>query len=139
MRYLGRRLLTLEVSWCAQSDGGMKATLSTLEKLHTRLIKLVGIASFEVLLARALALARTEASWLKPVQVQAGATLTGLSEAAQQQTMEAVTSGCMEVLAQLLGLLVTFVGEAILLGLVQDVWPEVLLDDIRSDWEDPPK
>ncbi len=38
------------------------------------------------------------------------------------------------LLAQLLGLLFTFIGEALTLQLVLDVWPELVLDDSDSGY-----
>ena len=39
------------------------------------------------------------------------------------------------LIAQLLGLLLTFIGEGITLRLVQDVWPEAAFDDRVSEKE----
>ena len=72
-----------------------------------------------------MVLATAEVGWLKVVRVQDDTTLQGFQEAAQQQPAKAVTLGSTVLLAQLLGLLVTFIGEALTLRLVQDVWPGV--------------
>jgi hypothetical protein len=138
IRRLARHLLASETDASEQTAIETSATLSALAKLRSHLTKLVGVAGFETLLARALALARAEASWLGPVRVQAGATLTGFQEAAQQQTAATVTEGCVGVMVQLLGLLVTFIGEALTLRLVQDIWPEARLDGIESGAEETP-
>ena len=114
------------------AGGEVNAALSVLVKLRAHLSTLVGIAGFDALLTRALALARTEASWLRAVRVQAGATLEGFSETAQKQPAEAVAEGSAALLAQLLGLLVTFIGEALTLHLVKDIWPEARLDAAKD-------
>ena len=115
------------------------AALSALTKLRIHLTRLVGIAGFEALLARALALARAEAAWMGTVRVQTDGTLEGFSEAAQLQLADAVAVGCTALLAQLFGLLVTFVGEALTLRLMQEVWPEARLDNTNSGAEERPE
>jgi hypothetical protein len=136
IRHLARHLLASENDESEQTEIETSAALSALAKLRSHLTKLVGVAGFETLLARALALARAEVTWLGPVRVQAGATLTGFREAAQQQTADTVAEGCVTVVVQLLGLLVTFIGEALTLRLVQDIWPEARIDDIDSGAEE---
>lgn len=128
---LARLLLALEASESEHAEAEANAALSIFEKLRASLSKIVGVAGFQALLARALALAKAEADWLEAVRIQPDATLTGLSEVAQQQPANAVAEGYTALVAHLLGLLVTFVGEALTLCLVRDIWPEARLDDIN--------
>ena len=130
VRDLARLLLTLEAK---QSEHGqdVQTDLRVFEKLHTYLTNLVGIAGFQALLARAVALATAEVSWLRDVRVLDDATFKGFIEAATQRPTKDVTAARAAILAQLLGLLVTFLGEVITLRLVQDVWPEVPGDAIH--------
>ena len=65
---------------------------------------------------------------MKTVQVQADATLGGFDDAAGQQPAEVVVEGSVALLARLLGLLVTFIGEALTLRLVEEMWPDVRLN-----------
>lgn len=102
------------------------------EELRRHLSKLVGVAGYYALLARALALARTEASWLEGVQVKADGSLDGFVETALKQDPEEAMKGGEVLLTQLLGLLITFIGETLTLRLVCDIWPEVSLYD-RND------
>ena len=136
---LARRLLALEADGSEQAEAMANAALGALTKLRIHLTKLVGIAGFEALLARALALARAEAVWLGAVRVQADGSLKGFSEAARQQSADAVTAGCRALMAQLLGLLVTFIGEALTLRLMQEVWPEARLDNTNAGAEERPE
>ena len=138
IRFLARRLLALEADGSEQADVKERAALSAFAKLRLHLTKLIGISGFQVLLARALALAKAEVTWLEPVHVQADATLEGFSEAAQRQPADAVAEGCLALLAELIGLLVVFIGEALTLRLVQEVWPEARLDDPNSGAEETP-
>ncbi len=135
-RDLARLLLELEVDATdrrEQNAGQAHAMLRVLEKLRAHLTRLVGITGFQALLARALVLAKPEARWLKSVRVPDDATLEGFSEGALQQSAETVAEGSRALLAQLLGLLVTFVGQAITLHLVQDVWPAAHMDAAQMD------
>ena len=129
LRNLARRLLALEVNQTERLYQEMQAALRVFEKLRSYLFKMVGSAGFQALLARAVVLATAEVGWLKVVRVQDDTTLQGFQEAAQQQPAKAVTLGSTVLLAQLLGLLVTFIGEALTLRLVQEVWPEAQVID----------
>ncbi len=133
---LARLLLAWEADQGERADEKAHAALSTFEKLRLHLSRLVGVAGFQALLVRALALAKPEANWLAAVRVQADATLEGFSETVQRQTAQAVAEGSAALLAQLLGLLVTFIGEALTLRLVRDVWPEARLDGIHLGAEE---
>jgi hypothetical protein len=138
IRDLARLLLTLETNQDESAEREAHATLSTVAKLRWHLTKLVGLAGFQALLARALALARPEADWLEPVRVTADAVLEGFHEAAQCQSAETVAEGSTALLAQLLGLLVTFIGQALTLRLVREVWPEAAMDKGNSGAEETP-
>jgi hypothetical protein len=87
------------------------------------------VAGFRLLLSRALTLARAEAPSLSAVQVGADGSLKGLDELGPQKDKEVSMEGGAILIAQLLGLLLTFIGEGITLRLVQDVWPESSFDD----------
>lgn len=122
---LVRLVLTLEANHNEHAPEEAHTALSALDKLRSHLSKLVGGVGFQALLARALALAKVEVSWLAAVRIQADATLEGFREAAQQQSTEAVAEGNTALLTQLFSLLATFIGDALTLRLVADVWPEV--------------
>jgi hypothetical protein len=88
----------------------------------------VGVAGFRSLLSRALTLAKAEAPSLSAVQVAADGSLKGLDELASQTGKEQAKDGGAILIAQLIGLLLTFIGEGLTLRLVQDVWPEAAFD-----------
>jgi hypothetical protein len=131
VRDLARRLLSLEARGSKQAPGEAHAALSALEHLRSSLSKLIGVAGFEALLSRALVLAKPEASWLQAVRVASDATLDGFHEAAQHQSAETVVEGSVALLAQLLELLVTFIGTALTLRLVKDMWPQARVDHLN--------
>jgi len=107
-------------------------------KIRTYLTKIVGVAGFQALLTRALALAAAEVSWLKTVSVQADANLEGFEDAAHSLSAEAVAAGGTALLEQLLGLLNTFIGEALTLRLVQDIWPQSQSDKSETGTKEIP-
>lgn len=136
VRELARRLLALEVGEDGRSDA--RAALRALDELRIYLARLVGVAGFQALLARALALAKAEAPWLAAVHVDPGGTPLGLYEAALGQSAEAVEQGNLALLSQSIGLLVTFIGAALTMRMVRDIWPDALVDDIRIGLEERP-
>ena len=75
-------------------------------------------------MTRAMALATAEAPWLASVQVRPDGSLEGFDAARSQQGAAADGEAGAVVLAQLLGLLVTFIGEPLTLRLVRDAWPD---------------
>ena len=124
IRDLARLLLMLEANRSAPPAEQVQVTLSVFTNVRTYLSRIVGVAGFQALLARALALATAEMAWLETVRVQDDATLMGFTEAAQRQPAKAVTAGSIALLSQLIGLLVIFIGDTLTLRLVQDIWPE---------------
>jgi hypothetical protein len=74
-----------------------------------------------------------EAPSLSAVQVAADGSLQGLDELASQTDKEQARDGGAILMAQLIGLLLTFIGEGLTLRLVQDVWPEAAFDGRVSE------
>ena len=68
------------------------------------------------------------------VQVAADGSLKGLDELDPQSDKQARDGGAI-LIAQLLGLLLTFIGEGLTLRLVQDVWPEAAFNGRVSEKE----
>jgi hypothetical protein len=117
---LARRLIAFEAA--ADPPGGPAAApMLACEKLRTPLVKLVGVAGFRSLMSRALAVAKAEAPSLDAVRVRPDGSLEGWEGSGRSQD---AASG-VAVVAQLLGLLVTFIGVALTQGLVRDAWPDV--------------
>jgi hypothetical protein len=78
----------------------------------------MGNDGFRALLARALALARAEAPCLSAVRVAADGSLQGLDELGRQMDKDQVREGGVVLIAQLLGLLLHLIGEAMTSRLV---------------------
>ena len=81
------------------------------------------------MLARALTLASMEVSWLGAVQVTGDGSLAQLAELDTQIGPEQIAECEVILTAQLLGLLVEFIGEKLTVRLVREVWPKVAFND----------
>src|SRR5512133_2786039 len=125
---LARRLLAHEAMAGNTSERTEPAVFRVCEKLRPPLCALAGVAGFRSLLSRALTLAKAEAPSLSAVQVTADGSLKGLGELESQTDKEQARDGGAILVAQLIGLLLTFIGEGLTLRLVQDVWPDVIFD-----------
>jgi hypothetical protein len=132
-RQLAQRLLTYEAVAGENSEPAESAAFRVCAKLRRPLITLAGVAGFRSLLSRALTQARAEAPSLSAVQVAADGSVKGLGELASQTDKERARDGGAILIAQLIGLLLTFIGEGLTLRLVQDVWPEAVFDSRVSE------
>jgi hypothetical protein len=90
------------------------AVCRVCDKLRRPLTTLAGAAGFRSLLARALTLAKQESPVLGAWEVKADGSLQGLNG-------EAAQSGAV-LIAHLIGLMITFIGESLTLRLLHDVW-----------------
>ena len=130
MRDLAQRLIAYETRGNKSSETKTPAAFLVGEKLRPHLATLMGNAGFRALLSRALALANAEVPWLRAVHVKADGSLEGLDELEAQVDPEEIFEGSVVLLAQLLGLLVAFIGENLTLRLVREVWPKLSLNDL---------
>jgi len=134
-RDLALRLLAYENAAGKTSEPTEFAAFGVCERLRQPLSRLAGVAGFRSLLSRALTLARAEAPSLSAVQVAADGSLKGLDEVEPQTDKEQARVAGAILVAQLIGLLLTFIGEGLTLRLVQDVWPEAAFDGRDSEKE----
>jgi len=134
-RYLAQRLLTYEAVSGENSEATEAAAFRVCAKLREPLVTLAGVAGFRSLLSRALTLARAEAPSLSTVQVAANGSLEGLDQLEPQIDKDQAREAGVILIAQLIGLLLTFVGESVTLRMVQDVWPEAAFDGRVSERE----
>ena len=134
MRDLAQRLLAYEAFADKTSDPANFATLRVYEKLRQGLGEFAGVAGFQSLASRALALARTEAPSLSAVRVTEDGSLQGLGEIENQFDMDndQAGEGGITLIARLLGLLRIFLGEALTLSLLRNAWPGEVFDDRNS-------
>lgn len=129
MRALTERLIAAERRSGRPPPAGGRAAFRVCEKLRAPLCTFAGVAGFRSLLSRALVLAKADAPWLGGMQVTADGSFQFSPEmAAQLDTPEAAEAAA-ALTDALLGLLFTFIGEALTLRLVHDVWPKAAITD----------
>ena len=130
MRDFAERLIAYETRGNNPSETETSGPFLVGEKLRPQLATLMGNVGFRALLSRALALANAEAPWLRAVHVNTDGSFQGLDELGAQVGPDEIFEGRVVLLAQLLGLLVTFIGELLTLRLVRDVWPKLSLNEV---------
>jgi hypothetical protein len=123
IREFARRLVALEATRGDPSVASESDAVRVCEKLRLPLSKLAGVAGFRSLLSRAVALARAELPSLVTMHVGTDGSLAGLDGPGLDQDTGAGGQAGVVVVAQLLGLLVTFIGEPLTLRLVREAWP----------------
>jgi len=119
VREIADQLIAFESTSKSISEADANATCRVCEKLRRPLITLAGTAGFSSLLQRALALARREAPVLDDVSVEPDGSLKGLEGSAAMATSVLV--------AHLLSLLITFIGQTLTMRLLHDIWPNMPL------------
>jgi hypothetical protein len=131
MRDFAARLIAYETSGNESPGTKNPAAFPVCEKLRPHLTTLMGNTGVRSLFSRALAQAKGEVSSLRAVQVKADGSLAGLDKLEGRADAEELAKGSVVLLAQLLGLLVAFIGEKLMLGIVSDVWPKLALNDLN--------
>ena len=144
IRDLAHRLVACEAVATKTTEPRKSATLRVYEKLRDGLSEFAGVAGFESIASRALVLARTEDPSLNAVQISSNGELHGLGRdlgktenpididkdrAGESQASE----GEIILIARILGLLLLFLGEAIVLSLLRITWPGAAFDDHNSE------
>jgi hypothetical protein len=132
MRDLSQRLIRYERRGKKASKTKAPAAFQVCEKLRPPLATLMGNIGFRALLSRAFALACAEAAWLRAVQLESDGSLAGLDELEAQVAADEIAEGSVVLVAQLLGLLVAFIGENLTLRMVREVWPKLSLNDLNA-------
>lgn len=121
---LARRLLAFESPHGQPPGAPADRAARVCERLRGPLSKLAGPASYRALLSRALALAKANAPSLATMRVEADGRLERSGETRPDEYAADADRGPRVLVAQLLGLLVTFIGEPLTLTLVRDAWPD---------------
>ena len=105
----------------------MHEAVRIYETLRASLTRSIGPDGFTALLNRALALARADVPALKAVKAKADGSLEGLQEILGEAENVGVDAA-VAIIAHLLELLVTFIGEPLTRRLVREAWPDVSLE-----------
>ena len=132
MRNFAKRLMSCEALGNKSSRSKTPTAFQVCEKLRPHLATLMGNAGFRALLSRSLALASAEVPSLGAVRIKSDGSLEGLDELGDQPGLEENAGGRVVLLAQLLGLLMAFIGEKLTVRLLREVWPKLSLNDLDS-------
>ncbi len=149
---LARKLLTIENAEAKKhstaSDGGgspnrVDHAVRVCVKLQGVLTNFAGDAGFRSLLARALALATAQDALLAGVSIGVDGSLAGVEtlpapSITAKKIKVANGSGGVLIVAQLLELLVIFIGEPLTLQLVRGAWPHASLGEAHTSRKDTP-
>jgi hypothetical protein len=130
MRSIAERLIQYETQGKDPSETTDTSMFRVTDRLRPQLAMLMGNGGFRALLARALALASAEMSWLRQVQVKADGTLEGWAALHASLKPAEFREGRVVLLAQLLGLLVAFIGPALTSRLMREIWPQLAADNV---------
>jgi hypothetical protein len=128
MRSVAKHLMDYEVPRGGPIEANAVAAFPVTEKLRSHLAALMGLGGFRALLSRALVLASAEAPWLSAVHVKADGTLEGLEPLHARIGPAEFLEGRVVLLAQLLGLLVAFIGPNLTSRLAGEIWPQIPLN-----------
>jgi hypothetical protein len=120
-RDLARSLVACEADASTTALQTQPATVRVYERLRRQLGAPVGVDGFQALASRALASAKSESPRLSAVQVMANGDLHGLGEVESQSDKDENGEAGIILIAQLLGLFLTFLGEATTLRLIEDL------------------
>jgi hypothetical protein len=129
MRRFAKHLIVSDALANRASEADRAAAFPVTDTLRPHLAMLMGNGGFRALLARALALATAEVSWLRAVHVTADGDLEGLAEMGSLLDPTEFLEGRVVLLAQLLGLLVAFIGPGLTSRMVGEFWPQIPFQD----------
>lgn len=118
---LVRSLMASEADGSTTSLHTEPATVRAYERLRRQLSSPMGVDGFQAIASRALALAKSQSPRLSAVQITATGDLRGLSEVESQAGTNEDGEAGIILIAQLLGLFLTFLGEATTLRLIEDL------------------
>src|SRR5665213_44443 len=124
-RELAQRLLAFEAAEAGTANADTHAVGRVCDKLRRPLATLAGAAGFRSLLARALTLAKQESPVIAAWEVKSDGSLQGLNG-------EAAQSGAV-LIAQLIGLMITFIGESLTLQFLHDVWLDLPGSEVKFE------
>jgi hypothetical protein len=135
MQDFARRVVDFETPRNSSSRPAIPVAFVICEKLRPQWANLMGNIGYRTLLSRALILAHQKAVWLRAVHINPDGVLSWSGKLETRVNAEEIAFGSVVLVVELLGLLEGFIGEALALRLLQDVWPKLPRRDSDSDKE----
>ena len=133
LRNLAGRIIAFELAGPHSDATLVRSAMPVPERLRSPLSSLMGAAGFRGLLVRALSLAAAEVHWLRAVRVNGDGILDGWMQPYALLEPDQFHEGRVVLLAQLLGLLVAFIGERLTLRLLLEEWPKLSIDGLEVE------
>jgi len=127
MRLFAECLMAYETKAGPVLAGNKPPAVLVCDKLRLPLATLMGNAGYRALLARALTLAKAETPWPSEVVIKPDGSLGGWETLEAQDDPQEMAEAGVVLIAQLLDLLTSFIGEDLMLRQVYEVWPTVQL------------
>lgn len=128
IRSLANRLTDFE-SGDVSAGMSIPADFNTIEKLRGYLSMLMGRTGCQALLSRALVLAIADVPWLSTLRVDQDGGMEGLTASRSAIGAAAFRDGENAILAHVLALLLAFIGPALALRLLKQLWPGLSFDE----------
>jgi len=129
MCHFAERLIGYEDGGETGVPRGKPDLFPVIHKLGPLLATLLGDTGFHSLLGRALLLASAQAPSLRCLHVTAAGVLEVTDGSEVQADSPEMVEGRVVLVANLLGLLVAFIGEALMLRLVSETWPRLPIEE----------
>jgi hypothetical protein len=134
LRRFVKRALVEAIGAAAPDRPGLTDAFNALcTRLRQRFQSLFGITAVAALFARALHVATLEFPWLPDMIGKNDECSTEALTSVQGVEMSSLEEGLAAVLAHTIGLLSTFVGEDLVLPLVQEAWGTATLPEDRPE------
>ena len=138
-RSFAAHLIAQDAKSISASRSGPLGAFPVIDKLRAPMTNLMGGTGFSALISRSLTLATADIPALRGVQLKPDGVWEGLEAIDAQLGTDGFLEARVVVLAQLLGLLVAFVGEALTLRLMAEIWPNLpptLSPELSSNRQD---
>ena len=138
MQNLARMLFAIEAKHASPEIMQLDTAERVCEKLRLELTRFAGPVGYSALLSRAWALASAQIPSLKMTYTHNNGHISRRNDSQRNPEVPAgedrETAG-IEIVAQLLGLLVIFIGESLMVTLISDVWPNESFDMVDLNIE----
>ncbi len=135
VRRFAEQLLKLEAAERRDEPQASSDPFLVCERLRVPLSTLAGKAGFRALVSRSLALAKAEDPRFSALSVGEEGCVEGFERISPPLSGEEIAAGEAVLVACLVDLLRTFLGESLMLRLIHDVWPEAAFTDTGSGKE----
>ena len=121
---LAKSLVDTETTARGTRGDAVSCDFPVCARLRSPLSSVSGRAGFEALLSRALSLAKATLPRITSLRVTAEGCIGGKAEIHPHLSFTESVEAEVELVANLIHLLITFVGEALTLRLIHEVWPK---------------